>query len=213
MADELDAVAVRAMLLQVCTRMIENTDRLTEADQAVGDGDHGIGMRRGFTAARDKLEALEPASVAEVFKTVGTAVMAQTGGASGAVFGTLYRAGATACGDHALDAATFLAFLEQGLAAVQKRGGAVPGAKTMIDALAPAAEAARAAQADGLAAMIRAAADAAQQGVQASRDMIATTGKARTLGERSLGHPDPGAISMQIQLAAMQDYVAGQRED
>ena len=206
----LEAAAVRVMLLLVCARMIENTDRLTEADQAVGDGDHGIGMRRGFTAARDKLGESAPATAADAFKTVGTAVMSQTGGASGAVFGTLYRAGAIACGTGALDEAAFLAFLDQGLAAVQKRGGAVPGAKTMIDALAPAAGAARAAMATGLPAMIEAAATAAQKGVEASRDMIATTGKARTLGERSIGHPDPGAISMQIQLAAMAEFIATQ---
>ena len=209
MADELDAAAVRAMLTLVCDRMIENTDRLTAADQAVGDGDHGVGMRRGFTAARERLGDLAPQTPADAFKAVGTAVMAQTGGASGAVFGTLYRTGATACGTGALDATTLAAFLDQGLAAVQKRGGAVPGAKTMIDALAPAAEAARAARPEGLVAMLRAAATAAEAGVQASRAMVATTGKARTLGERSLGHPDPGAISMQIQLAAMQDFVAG----
>ncbi|WP_428374412.1 dihydroxyacetone kinase subunit DhaL [Lichenicoccus sp.] len=210
MAQELGTAAVRAMLVLVCTRMIENTDRLTSADQAVGDGDHGIGMRRGFTAARDKLAETEPATAADAFKAVGTAVMSQTGGASGAVFGTLYRSGATACSGTALDAAAFLAFLDQGLAAVQKRGGAMPGAKTMIDALAPAAEAARAAQADGLAAMMQAASAAAQDGVEASRAMIATTGKARALGERSLGHPDPGAISMQIQLAAMREFISTQ---
>ena len=210
MVQELEAAAVRAMLTLVCTRMIENTDRLTQADQAVGDGDHGIGMRRGFTAARDKLAETEPASAADAFKVVGTAVMSQTGGASGAVFGTLYRSGATACGTGALDAAAFSAFLEQGLVAVQKRGGASPGAKTMIDALAPAAAAARVAMPQGVATMMQAAAAAAQEGVQASRDMIATTGKARTLGERSLGHPDPGAISMQIQLAAMQEFMATQ---
>ncbi len=210
MVETLDAAAARAMLLLVCTRMIENTDRLTEADQAVGDGDHGIGMRRGFTAARDKLGEITPTSAADAFKAVGTAVMSQTGGASGAVFGTLYRAGATACGSNPLDAAAFLGFLDQGLAAVQKRGGAAPGAKTMIDALAPAAEAARQAEAGGLVAMMQAAAAAAQQGVEASRDMVATTGKARTLGERSLGHPDPGAISMQIQLAAMHQFITTQ---
>jgi dihydroxyacetone kinase-like protein len=208
MRQELDAAAVRQMLALVCARMIENTDRLTAADQAVGDGDHGIGMRRGFTAAREQLDKTEPASAGDVFKTVGTAVMSQTGGASGAVFGTLYRSGAAACGGGALDAAAFATFLEQGLAAVQKRGGAAPGSKTMIDALAPAAEAARAAVGQGLTAAVAAAAEAAQGGVEASRDMIATTGKARTLGERSLGHPDPGAISLQIQLAAMGEFLA-----
>lgn len=208
MARELDTAEVRRMFVAVCDAMLASIDRLTEADQVIGDGDHGVGMRRGFAAARDALDKNPPPTVADTFKAVGSAVMAASGGASGAIFGTLFRAGAPAVGDAAtLDGARFAAFLDQGLAAVMKRGGAAPGGKTMLDALAPAARAAGANAAD-LTAASAAAAEAALAGVEATKSMIATTGKARTLGERSLGHADPGAISMSIVLAAMAAFIA-----
>ena len=205
MTTSMTVAEVRDMLDAVAGRMIENVDLLTEADQAIGDGDHGIGMRRGFTAAREQLARSEFGSVGDVFKAVGMAVMSQTGGASGAIFGTLFRAGANACPGDQLTRDTFAALLELGLAAVQKRGGVGEGGKTMIDALAPAARAA-AAEGGDLQAAMAAAAAAAKHGVEATKAMRASTGKARTLGDRSLGHPDPGAISMFLILSAMRDF-------
>jgi dihydroxyacetone kinase-like protein len=123
------------------------------------------------------------------------------------VFGTLFRAGAKAIEGlpAPLDGAGMALFLEEATAAVMKRGGVIEGQKTMVDALAPAARAARGAADRGLHAALAAAAEAALAGVEATRGMIASTGKARTLGERSLGHPDPGAISVGILLGAMCD--------
>lgn len=211
MTEDLDATGVRRMFIAVAEAMLASIERLTEADQAVGDGDHGIGMRRGFSAVHDYLEKNKPAGIAEIFIAVGSAVMANTGGASGAIFGTLFRAGGSVCAEvSTFDSTRFAAFLEAGLAAVEKRGGAAPGGKTMLDALAPAARAARAAVGNGLAATLAAAAEAALAGVEATKAMVATTGKARTLGERSLGHPDPGAISLSIVLGAMSSSVAAQ---
>ncbi|ABC22161.1 dihydroxyacetone kinase subunit DhaL [Rhodospirillum rubrum] len=208
MHDTLSASDLRQMFLGVCDTMLANIDRLTKADQLIGDGDHGIGMRRGFTAVRAYLETATEETVGAVFKGVGTALMSHTGGAAGAIFGTLFRAGAT------LDTPTltgegYARFLEDALAAVQKRGGCTTGGKTLIDALAPAALAARAGVSAGapLPEVLAAAAEAAEQGMEATKAMIATTGKARTLGERSLGHPDPGAISLAIVLAAMSSHV------
>jgi phosphoenolpyruvate---glycerone phosphotransferase subunit DhaL len=143
-----------------------------------------------------------------MFKSVGAAVLSRAGGAAGAVFGTLFRSGAMALTERDFDAGAFASFLKQGLEGVEKRGGAHPGQKTMLDALAPAAEAARKAEAEGLIAATRAAAEAATQGVERTKSMIATTGKAKTLGERSLGHPDPGAISVSLILDAMRAYAA-----
>ena len=196
------------LLLRAAAKaIIAATDRLSEADRAIGDGDHGIGMRRGFEAALAALDARPKASLPEAARAIGMAVMSTTGGASGAVFGTLFRAGASGLEDRPgpLDGAGLAAFLEAALAGVMKRGGASEGQKTMLDALAPAARAARARAAEGLAAALEAAAGAAMAGAEASRDMVATTGKARALGERSLGHPDPGAISVSVLLAAMRD--------
>lgn len=138
---------------------------------------------------------------------MGMAIMATAGGASGAVFGTFFRAGAgglEGC-PGPLDGEGLAAFLEEALVAVMRRGGASEGQKTMLDALGPAARAARASAAEGLAAALEAAAGA----VEASRDMVAATGKARALGERGLGHPDPGAISVSVLLDAMRDSHKG----
>ncbi len=210
MTKELDAAGVRKMLIGACDAMLASIDRLTEADQVIGDGDHGVGMKRGFAAALDYLEKNEPDTVGEIFKGVGTAIMMSSGGASGAIFGTMFRAGQQACGEaRTLDGAGFAAWLDAGLKAVEKRGGAAPGGKTMIDALDPAATAA-AGVGDDLGAALKAATAAALDGVEATKSMIASTGKARTLGERSLGYPDPGAISFSIIMDGMTKVATSQ---
>ena len=134
--------------------------------------------------------------------------MSNASGAAGAVFGTLFRAGSAAfAGRSTLDAEGLAGFLQQGLKAVEQRGGARAGMKTMLDAPAPAAAAAAKARPEGLPAAARAAAAAAEQGVEATKSMIATTGKPRTLGERSLGHADPGAVSLSLILEAMRNFI------
>jgi dihydroxyacetone kinase-like protein len=208
MHDSLTPAATRELLKAVSQHIVDSVDLLTTVDQAIGDGDHGIGMRRGFAAVLEQLET-QPETVEAAFKGAGTAIMAKAGGAAGAVFGTLFRSGSAAfAGRGSLDAEGLAGFLQQGLKAVEQRGGSRPGMKTMLDALAPAAAAAAKACPQGLPATARAAAAAAAEGVEATKSMIATTGKARTLGERSLGHPDPGAVSMSLILQAMLDYIA-----
>ena len=208
MRDTFTPSQTRDMLAAVARHIVDSVDMLTEVDQAIGDGDHGIGMRRGFAAVEEAMAAAQPDSVSGVFKTAGTAIMTKTGGAAGAVFGTLFRAGSAAFeGRSVMDAEGLASFLTLGLEGVEKRGGAQPGQKTMIDALAPAATAAQAAVSGGLVLAVRNATAAAKGGVEATKGMIATTGKARTLGERSLGHPDPGAVSMSLILEAMRDYI------
>ncbi|MDB5660538.1 MAG: Dak phosphatase [Cypionkella sp.] len=202
----MDAKASVAMLRAVAEAVIANVDVLTDADLATGDGDHGIGMRRGFEAALVALDA-PPATIDAAFRATGMAIMANTGGAAGAVFGTVFTAGAKAfAGQDEITPNSFRHFLADAQAAVSKRGGVVEGQKTMLDAL---GFAARAAAVEGdLAEAMTAAAKGAQDGVEATKAMIATTGKARSLGERSIGHPDPGAISVAIILGAMRDYTA-----
>jgi phosphoenolpyruvate---glycerone phosphotransferase subunit DhaL len=208
MHDALTPAATRELLQAVSKRIVDSVDLLTTVDRAIGDGDHGIGMRRGFAAVLEQLQT-QPETVEAAFKVAGTAIMSNAGGAAGAVFGTLFRAGSAAfAGRSSLDAEGLAGFLQQGLKAVEQRGGSRPGMKTMLDALAPAAAAAAKACPDGLPATVRAAAAAAEEGVEATKSMIATTGKARTLGERSLGHPDPGAVSTSLILKAMRDYIA-----
>jgi phosphoenolpyruvate---glycerone phosphotransferase subunit DhaL len=200
-----------AMLRAVARAVIDRVDVLTDADLAIGDGDHGIGMRRGFEAV---LLALEPgpATIDAAFRATGMAIMANTGGAAGAVFGTLFTAGAKAfAGADRLEPDGIRRFLTMAQEGVAKRGGVTEGQKTMLDALAHAARACG--DAADLPECLNAAAQGAENGVGATKTMVATTGKARSLGERSLGHPDPGAISVAIILTAMRDFVAAGTND
>jgi len=202
MASELDTDEVERRLAAGCTAIVEAKERLTEADRAIGDGDHGVGMARGFGAALEKLDGGSSRTVGEAFRSVGMAVLSTSGGASGAVFGTFFLQAAAPLEATTLDAPRFVAALESGLAAIEKRGGAKAGDKTLIDALVPAIERARRVPAGDVAACLAAAADGAAEGVEATVDMKAATGKARSLGDRSIGHPDPGAISISVFLAA-----------
>lgn len=200
---------VREMMLRVAQGMIDNEPMLTDADCAVGDGDHGTGIKRGFTAVKEKLEATEFESVSKVLGTTGMALISSMGGASGAVFGTFFRNGSKAlAAEDVFDSAGLAQFLSAGLEGVMARGGARPGDKTMIDALDPAARRAGELAEAPLSEALAAALETADKGVEASRDMVATTGKARALGDRSLGHPDPGAISMSLILKFMSAYAS-----
>lgn len=201
-----DAEALKRALDRAADLLLSETETLTRADQAIGDGDHGIGMARGFNAVKAALPGCG-ASVPAVLETVGKTLMLKVGGSSGAIFGTLFQSGSKALPEAPLDAEGFARFLEAGLEGVQKRGNARPGDKTLVDALAPAAAEARATleQNPGasLAQCLQAAARAAGDGLERTRDMVATLGRAKTLGERALGHPDPGAISMTLLLRGL----------
>jgi phosphoenolpyruvate---glycerone phosphotransferase subunit DhaL len=205
---ELTITEATAMFLHVAVRMQESEDLLTQADKAVGDGDHGIGMARGFAAVQAKLEAAPPATVAELLKTTGMALITSVGGASGAIFGTLFRGGARNMGvETGFSSGTLSQLLGDGLLAVQERGKAKPGDKTMVDALAPAAATAAALAAAPLDQALPPVAEAARLGLEKTKEMVAATGKAMALGARALGHVDPGALSMWLILKAMAEYV------
>jgi dihydroxyacetone kinase-like protein len=207
---ELKPNQVRLMIIQVADAIIAAEAMLSQADRDLGDGDHGLGMKRGMEAVKVQLEPLEPSSVEQVFVTTGTAMMSSMGGASGALFGTVYRAGGKAlAGRDVLDAEGLALLLEAALDGVMKRGGAKPGDKTMIDALAPAAAKAREVTALDLPDALTAVAVAAESGKDASKAMIAQFGRAKTLGEACIGFPDAGACSVTIMLSSMRDYVLG----
>jgi dihydroxyacetone kinase-like protein len=201
---------IKAMLLAVADKVIASEPLLSEADRNLGDGDHGLGMARGFTAVKEKLGTMAAADgIDKLFSAAGMAMMSSMGGASGAIFGTLFRDGGKAlAGRTEFDAAGLAVFLRAACDGVQARGKAQPGDKTMVDALHPAA--ARAAEVTGapVAEAMDAAATAAEAGRDASKAMIATLGRAKTLGEASIGHPDAGACSIAIILRTMSDYAA-----
>lgn len=197
----------REMMLQVADAIIAAEPILTDADRALGDGDHGVGMERGMNAVKDALGSESFTSVDQVLGATGSAMMSSMGGASGAIFGTLFRTGGNAAkGSETLESAHLGAILSSGLEAIMKRGGAKPGDKTMIDALDPAAT--RAAEVADLPIheALAAIAEAAENGKEASKAMMATMGRAKTLGEKSVGLPDAGAISVAVIFAAMRDY-------
>ena len=182
----------------------EQRDYLVDLDRAIGDGDHGENMDRGFKAAVEALGQAEPASVAEVLKTVAKTLMSTVGGAAGPLYGTAFLRASKAAGDGELDAAGVAAIIEGALGGIQARGKATTGEKTMVDAWTPALDAARAAAESGAEAVatLQAAATAAEAGAAATEPLRATKGRASYLGERSIGHLDPGAVSTSLILRA-----------
>lgn len=188
---------------------------LTELDAAIGDSDHGVNMARGFTAVRARLDTLDRGDVGALLKGVGTILLSTIGGASGPLYGTLFRdAGQKVAGAAAIDLAALAGCLEAGLQGVRRRGKASPGEKTMVDALVPAVDALKAAlgapqpggAGDGgapLAEALARAAEAAKAGAEATVPLIARKGRASYLGERSAGHQDPGATSCWLLLRSL----------
>ena len=190
--------------------IVKNKEWLTELDSAIGDADHGINMSRGFTAVGEKLKALgNDKDPATVLKAVGMTLISTVGGAAGPLYGTAFlRASAAVAGKNVLDRDAMAAVLAAAISGIKERGKAVQGEKTILDALEPAyaAFAAGAAGDSTLAECLALARDAAEQGVEYTKTIIATKGRASYLGQRSLGHQDPGATSTYIILAALSDF-------
>jgi dihydroxyacetone kinase-like protein len=178
----------------------EHRDELSELDAAIGDGDHGTNMDRGMQAVAANLAG---DTVGAFAKQVGMTLVSSVGGASGPLYGTFFLRFATACGDATeLDAEQFAAAMRAGLDGIVARGNAEREDKTMFDALAPAIDALDAGLTGPLGEALRAASDAADKGRDATIEMLARKGRASYLGERSIGHQDPGATSAALLLAA-----------
>ena len=194
-------------LLDIIARMSdiiqENKDFLTELDMPIGDSDHGINMARGFQAVSAKLPTLEGKDAGTILKTVGMTLVSTVGGASGPLYGTAFmKAGAKMAGKTELGIDDLLVMLHEAVEGIKMRGKSTTGEQTMLDAMVPALEAMKAASgspAEVLAAGLK----AAQNGVEATKNMIATKGRASYLGERSLGHQDPGATSFTLLLSVI----------
>jgi len=200
----------KAMLLLVCERIIAAEPLLSGADRDLGDGDHGLGMARGMTAATEKLNASEPESIEKAFSSVGMAMMSSMGGASGAIFGTMFRNGGKAlAGRDAFDAEGLALFLQAGLDGVKSRGNAAVGDKTIVDALEPAAVKAAEVTSLPLPEAVAAVHDASLAGLEASKPLVAKFGRAKTLGDGAIGFPDAGAMSLTIIVGSMKEYILG----
>ncbi|MGN9792989.1 dihydroxyacetone kinase subunit DhaL [Streptomyces sp. OZ13] len=195
----LDAEFFRRWLAAVAVSVDREADRLTELDSAIGDADHGSNLKRGFTAVAAVLEKEPPATPGAVLMLAGRQLVSTVGGASGPLYGTLLRRTGKALGDDAAVTPGQLAeALRAGVAAVAQLGGAKAGDKTMLDALEPAV----AALGDSTESFA-AAREAAEQGASDTVPLQARKGRASYLGERSIGHQDPGATSSALLLAAL----------
>jgi dihydroxyacetone kinase-like protein len=184
-----------------------NTDHLTQLDSAIGDGDHGINMNRGFEAVGKALAA-QNGSLApgRLLVVAGKTLVSTVGGASGPLWGSFFRATGRALGDEPCpDGDALHGALAAGVAAVQDLGAAMPGDKTMVDALGPAVDALGAALGEGeaVAVALDRAATAAEEGARATVPLRARKGRASYLGERSIGHEDPGAASAALIVRAL----------
>lgn len=184
----------------------EDASLLTELDTAIGDGDHGENMMRGFNAIEKKLEAggTPPSDLAGLFKLVGMTLLSSVGGAAGPLYGGFFLAlGKASAGKEKLSKPEVGQALAEGVADIQRRGKAQLGDKTMVDALVPALEIFRASSDGDLAGALQAAADKAHQSAEATIPLQARKGRASYLGERSIGHQDPGATSAWLLLKAL----------
>ena len=195
--------AVRWLTL-AAQAMADHRVELIELDRPIGDSDHGENMDRGFKAVMAKLAESPPENAGAALKLTAMTLMSKVGGAAGPLYGTAFLRAATALGDSEdVDAATLAAALQAARDGIVARGKAESGDKTMVDAWTPAVDAAAGAAGDGdVRAVLLAAAEAAEAGAVATDPMLARKGRASYLGERSIGHRDPGAASSALILRA-----------
>ncbi len=204
------ALDLRGMITTISQTLDAHQSELNTLDSELGDGDHGTAISTGFACSVEQL--LEATSPFQVLYVTGTNLMNRMGGSSGALFGTLFVGAAMQVKEaQALSMEQFIMMWESGSAGVMKRGKAQPGDKTMIDALVPAVNSMRQNldKKEPLAAILQQAAASAEQGARSTKDMQAQYGRARYLGERSIGQIDPGAQSVALMFRAINDYWKG----
>ena len=194
----------RAWMTAFGKAVSENQEYLTELDSAIGDADHGTNMDRGMRAVEEKLGATDPTTLGSVFKTVGMALVSTVGGASGPLYGTFFLRMGAALGDKSeCDKADLSSALRAGIKGVIDRGKAQLGDKTMFDALSPALDSFDETGGLSIAAAAAGAAEAAAAGRDATAPLKALKGRASYLGDRSIGHIDPGSASAALLMGAL----------
>jgi phosphoenolpyruvate---glycerone phosphotransferase subunit DhaL len=203
----LDPSVLRSLIAVAAERVIASASELTALDQAIGDGDHGLNMKRGCAAVLAELDAIAAKPTGEALKAVGMTLVMKVGGASGPLYGSLFIAMGKQIGDRPASLALLPELLAAGVAAVSARGKSTAGEKTMLDVLVPVLEAARAGGPE-LGARLR---NVATSAAAATIPMRATKGRAAFLGERSIGHMDPGARSSEIIIEALSHYLDGSK--
>ena len=199
----LNLLETHEALVSALTTLSSRADYLNQLDRALGDGDHGSTIGRGSDAAIHDLQARTFATVNQQFEAIGSAMINSMGGASGILFGVLFRSARNCPASETMDAATLAGFLRRGLNDLKRKSPAGVGDKTMMDALVPAVEALEAKQAEPLATALHSATSAAKQGAQSTVGMRARFGRAATLGERVREAQDPGATSVALFLESL----------
>ncbi len=201
-----------AVIKAIAQRMEMEKDFLTQLDNEIGDGDHGINLARGFKSVKEKLPTFADKDIGAILKGVGMELVSTVGGASGPLYGTAFMKAGNVCkGKTELTDADFVAAFNAAIGGIQMRGKAVEGEKTMLDALCPAYKVLKEEIDDGktLSEALADAVNAAENGVEFTKTIIATKGRASYLKERSLGHQDPGATSslymLQTTLGVLQE--------
>ncbi|WP_315122298.1 dihydroxyacetone kinase subunit DhaL [uncultured Clostridium sp.] len=190
--------------------MEKNIEYLTELDSAIGDADHGINMAKGFKAVKEKLSKIEANNVGDVLKVVGLTLVSNVGGAAGPLYGTAFMKGAAAANKEEIDIEDFINILRNAAEGIKMRGKSKRGEKTILDSLEPALEAliyGREKKLDNMV-IIENMRDEALKGVEYTKGIVATKGRASYLGERSLGHQDPGATSCYLMLNEIYSFLA-----
>lgn len=205
-----DCKKVIEIIRAIGNKMEEQKEYLTALDQPIGDSDHGINMARGFAAVIAKLDTTEFNDVGAILKAVGMALVSNVGGASGPLYGSAYmKAGGAVAGKSEIDVTDFLNLLKEAVEAVGSRGKSVAGEATMLDAMIPSLSAMDIAfkNGDSVADIFKAGVKAAWEGAESTKDMVATKGRASYVGERGLGHQDPGATSYSYMLEVIGENV------
>jgi len=203
-------VAARVAIEKYAALLEEKKEYLTDLDSAIGDADHGTNMNRGFKKTIEKLAGKEYADFAEIFRDVAMTLMSVVGGSAGPLYGTLFmKTGQALTGKKEVTAEEFANAMQEGLSGIMKLGKSEPGDKTMVDALFPAIEALKSSSGDERAAWTEAA-DAAEEGMKATIPMLAKRGRSSYLGERSIGHQDPGATSSWYLVSCFRDALIEQ---
>ena len=200
----ISAAIIEAWLRHCAELFVQHKDELTDLDAKIGDADHGANLARGFTAIPPKLDALVDKSIGSLLRTCAMTLISQVGGASGPLYGTFFlQASRPANGKTTLSHEELCECFDTGLTGVVNLGKAVLGDKTMVDALTPALAALHPKNGDSLEDAISRAATAAREAAEATVPLIARKGRASYLGERSIGHKDPGAASSALLIEAL----------
>lgn len=204
----IDSKKVIEILKSIGAKIEEQKDYLTELDQPIGDSDHGINLARGFHAVEEKLATVEDKDIGTILKTVGMALVSTVGGASGPLYGSAYmKMGMALGGKMEIGMEDFLKGMDTAVEAVMQRGKAVAEEATMLDAMIPAVAAMKAAASAGAdaKAVLEAGCKGSWAGAEHTKDLVATKGRASYVGERGLGHQDPGATSFSFMLETVKD--------